>query len=193
MRKKLILDYKAPRYKPDSKQIFTTQFFKKFFKKHPEYKELGKKYTIQEKKEFIKFFNECLGDIAIANRDGVMFPQGLGHIYLGSIKTKIKVNNKVSNELGYNVNHTNHHSDGKLLKITYSARPKNYNFENKDLWSFIKAHSFKEKASKAFKDNWNRYRALDDLRKIDDRQFSFYKRENVDQDYIIKQRNRNKK
>lgn len=190
MRKKLILDYTAPRYRPESTQIFTTQFFKKFFKQHPEFKELDKKHSIQEKKAWIQFFNEGLGDIAIENRDGVKLPEGLGFIYLGTIKPKIKVNAKLSNELGYNINHTNNHSDGKLLKITYSARPKNYNFENKDLWKFLKAHSFKEKASKAFKDNWNKYRALESFREIEDRQFSFYKRENVDQDYIIKKRNK---
>ena len=190
MRKRLILDYTAPRHRPDSRQIFTTQFFKKFFKQHPEFKELDEKYTIQEKKEFIKFFNECLGDIAIENRDGVKLPEGLGFIYLGTLKTKTKINNKLSNEVGYNINYTNNHSDGKLLKITYSSRPKSYNFENKELWSFKKAHTFKEKASKAFKDNWNKYMALDDFRAVEARQSEFYRRENVDQDYIIKKKNK---
>lgn len=190
MRKKLILDYTAPRYRPKSKQIFTRKFFKNFFEKYPEFEDLSEKFTIHEKKEFIKFFNECLGDMAIEKRDGVSLPEGLGHIYLGTIDAKVKINNKLSNELGYNINHANHHSDGKLLKIMYTSYPKNYNFENKELWKFKSAQSFKDKASKAFRVNWPRYRELENFKEIEARQFRFYKRENVDPNYVIKKRNK---
>lgn len=178
MRKKLILDYTAPRYRPDSTTVANENFFRTFFKQNPQFKQLRKKYSDKELKSFIKTFNEKLAQTAIDNRDGVYLPEQLGWIYLATIKRpKRTVNNKVSNEHGYDIAFPNHHSDGKLLKIAYSNRSSN--FENKDLWMFAASHDFKDKASKAFAQNYMRYYPLEDSRAIKSRKNAYYEKEGI--------------
>lgn len=180
MREKLPLDYTAPRYRPDSTQIATEQFFKTFFKENPEFAVFREQFDNKELKNIIKTFNQNLVQVAIDHRDGILLPEGLGWIYLATIsKAKRKVNHKLSNELGHDINFTNNHSDGKLLRISYTNKHHTYKFENKNLWGFKASDDFKDSASKQFHKNYARYFPLENRRAIQKRQDDFYGKENT--------------
>lgn len=180
MKKKLKLDPKAPRYRSESTTIATAKFFQKFFKEHPEWKPFRKQFTDAKLKEMIRFVNVDLRQKAIDNRDGVYLPQQMGWIYLGTIKEpKRRINAKLSNELGYNVNYTNNHTDGKMLKIVHSSGHRSFKYENKDLFRFYAADDFKEHASKEFSKKYMIYFPMENKREIQGREQSFYDKENI--------------
>jgi len=184
---------KAPTYKTDKARILSRNFFIRFFRKHRELWHLKKTYTDAELKKFILYFNEELGNVAIDNRDGVKLPEGLGHIYMGTIKPDVAVNNKLSNELGRNISFTNNHSDGRVLKIMHTSRGRSYNFENKEMWKFLKAKSLRERASKAFEKNWPKYRELASFREIQKREYDFLTKEEVNINYLVARKNKQRK
>lgn len=180
MKEKLLLDYTAPRYRPDSTQIATERFFKTFFKENPEFEIFREQFTNKELKKIIKTFNENMVQVAIDHRDGILLPEGLGWIYLATIsRAKRKINHKLSNELGYDINYTNNNTDGKLLRICYTNKHRSYSFEHKDLWGFKASDDFKDSASKQFTKNYGRYFPLENRRVIQKRTQDFYLKENV--------------
>lgn len=180
MRKKLILDPTAPRYRPGYTTVANKKFFRQFFKENPEFVQFRKQFTDKELKGIIKHFNENLTAAAIDNRDGVLLPEQLGWLYLATIPNpKRRVNDKLSNELGYDVNFTNNHSDGKLLKIVHVCAHRSFNFENKGLWRFKASQNFMERASKEFSKKYMIYFPLEDRRAITQREKNFYIKENT--------------
>lgn len=178
----------APKYLSKRIRVCTFSFLRKFFKTHKEFKELRQKENFKEKfkemQKAIRFFNEELFKVAIENRDGVKLPEGLGHIYLGSCIPKKTVNHALSNQLGRDIRYTNNNTDGKLLKISYTARSKSYNFENKTMWNFFASVGFRQAASKAFSENYQMYLSLASFDEIDKRQFAYYAKHNVDPDFV---------
>lgn len=182
MKKKLILDPTAPRFRSDSTTIATAPFFSKFFKENPQFKPFKKQFTLAQLKEMIKFVNVDLRTAAIETRDGVLLPKSLGWIYLGTILTPKKVvNHKLSNELERDINFTNNHSDGKMLKIIHTAGHRSFKFENKDLWKFTAGADFRDHASKEFSKRYMVYCPVVSNRDREQREKAFYKIENSKQ------------
>lgn len=181
MRKKLKLDPSAPRYRPEFTKVLNRTMWRRFFRENPQFKPFKHVYSYQQLTDLLKNFHLNITKLAIDNRDGVLLPERLGWIFLSSIKKpKRTVNEKLSNELGYDIGYSNNHTDGKLLKINYRSAAKAFNFENKDLWKFYPAQNFQDKASKAFSEKYMLYIVAEDIRAIKGRENDFYKRENIE-------------
>jgi hypothetical protein len=67
-------DVKAPRFRQESLNVTSKEFFKKFREKHPKHSDVSDSQI----KNIIKAFNETLWETVIETRDGVQLPEGIG-------------------------------------------------------------------------------------------------------------------
>lgn len=154
----------VPRIRKKYITLLTSNTFRLFKLKHPEYKNL----SLLEYKKIIRTFNTEIVQTMIDNRNGVELLEGLGYIFMGTCDTpkKAVINLSETIKQGKQVVHKNWESDNKLLKIFYSNCTVKGSFQNKDLWSFKATQECRKAASAAYILNWTKYIPVPSAAKI---------------------------
>ena len=157
-------DLKAPRYRPEAYSIMNKQFFESFKKRYPKYKDLDNK----EIRKIIKYFNKVLYQTIIDTRDGVLLPEQIGWIFIGTCQSpkKENVDFAKSNKYGVAVSNKNWETDGKLAKIFFTSYALKHKMRNREFWSFVACREFKRTVAKTYPENWNMYIAVDPTKKL---------------------------
>jgi len=157
-------DLNAPRFRPAVYNAMNEDFFNRFRKKHPKYKNLRD----PELRRILKTFNTVLYETVVDYRDGVKLPHNIGWLFVGSCKgsKKKNVDYAKSNKYGVLVTNKNWDSDGRLAKIIFTSYAPKYKMKNREYWGFIACRDFKRLVAKTYPENWNMYRAIDPTKKI---------------------------
>lgn len=157
-------DVKAPRFRPEVKNILNKDFLKLFKDKFPKYKDLDDALI----KTIIKKFNQHVYQTVIETRDGVQLPEQIGWLFIGTCQQSIKENVDYSKSLKYGVRVTNKNwdSDGKLAKIFFSNHAPKHRIKNREFWSFVACREFKRAVAKTYPENWQMYIAADPKTKL---------------------------
>ena len=92
-------DVTAPRFRPETKNVLSKEFFNLFKKKYPKYKEIDNK----ELRKIIKKFNQVVFQTVIENRDGVQLPEQIGWLFIGTCQQSKKENVDYAKSLKYGV------------------------------------------------------------------------------------------
>ncbi len=154
-------DRKGPRFRKKSVGMLNKKFARAFFKKYPQYKTIG----WQRAKAVIKLHNEKICRVAATTRDGVELQSSIGHIFVGSYKTKPSTKTSVdfgaSEKAGKVVRYRNLHTDNHQAKIWYSNAGTKYVLANREIWFFTAVRSFTQVVSKIYPENWQRYVIID--------------------------------
>jgi hypothetical protein len=158
-------DLTAPRYRPDVHTTMNKEFFESFKKKHPKYKNMDDK----DLRKIIKRFNQILYQTVIDTRDGVLLPEQVGWLFIGTCQTSKKDNIDFakSNKYGVAVTNKNWETDGKLAKIFFSNYAPKHKMKNREFWGFTACREFKRAVAKAYTENWNIYLQVLPTAKID--------------------------
>lgn len=148
-------DVTAPRFRPETKNVLSKEFFNLFKKKYPKYKEIDNK----ELRKIIKKFNQVVFQTVIENRDGVQLPEQIGWLFIGTCQQSKKENVDYAKSLKYGVRVTNKNwdSDGKLAKIFFSNHAPKHKIKNREFWSFVACREFKRSVAKSYPENWQMY------------------------------------
>ena len=148
-------DVKAPRFRPETKNILTKEFFILFKKKYPKYKTIDN----IELRKIIKKFNQVVYQTVIDNRDGVQLPEQIGWLFIGTCQQSKKENIDYAKSLKYGlrVSNKNWESDGKLAKIFFSNHAPKHKIKNREFWSFVACREFKRSVAKQYPENWQMY------------------------------------
>ncbi len=154
----------APRYRREAYQIINKDFYKRFFKKYPQYK--GKE--TKEIYKIIKTFNEYVCQTVIDKRDGVELPESLGWLFIATCKGTKKKNINVAKSIKYGMKVTNKNwdTDGKVAKIFYSNFAPKYKYKHREYWGFKACRKFKRSVSDTYPDNWPIYMELEPNKRI---------------------------
>jgi hypothetical protein len=146
---------KAPRFRPEIKNILSKEFFKLFKKKFPKYKNMDETQI----RTIIKKFNQAVYHTVIETRDGVQLPEQIGWLFIGTCQQSKKENVDYSKSLKYGVRVTNKNwdSDGKLAKIFFSNHAPKHKIKNREFWSFVACREFKRTVAKTYPENWTMY------------------------------------
>lgn len=157
-------DIHAPRFRPKSYSVVSTDLFKRFQAKFPEHK-----ISFTEFKRIVKTYNEELAEAIIECRDGIELPEGLGHIFIGScppLSKRKNVDYFKSKQYGVTTYHKNWDSDNRVMKIFFSNYHVKYKLKNKEIWAFAYTREYKRKASKNFAEEWTKYIYVNNNRKV---------------------------
>ena len=148
-------DVKAPRFRPETKNILTKEFFILFKKKYPKYKTIDN----IELRKIIKKFNQVVYQTVIDNRDGIQLPEQIGWLFIGTCQQSKKENIDYAKSLKYGlrVSNKNWESDGKLAKIFFSNHAPKHKIKNREFWSFVACREFKRSVAKLYPENWQMY------------------------------------
>ena len=148
-------DVKAPRFRPETKNILTKDFFILFKKKYPKYKTIDN----IELRKIIKKFNQVVYQTVIDNRDGIQLPEQIGWLFIGTCQQSKKENIDYAKSLKYGlrVSNKNWDSDGKLAKIFFSNHAPKHKIKNREFWSFVACREFKRSVAKQYPENWQMY------------------------------------
>jgi hypothetical protein len=148
-------DVTAPRFRPETKNVLSKEFFNLFKEKYPKYKEIDNK----DLRKIIKKFNQVVFQTVIENRDGVQLPEQIGWLFIGTCQQSKKENVDYAKSLKYGVRVTNKNwdSDGKLAKIFFSNHALKHKIKNREFWSFIACREFKRSVAKSYPENWQMY------------------------------------
>jgi hypothetical protein len=154
----------APRFRETKYNVLSKKLFVEFRQKYKEHKDL----TYEQFKHIITAFNNNLYKGVIDNRNGIELPEGLGYIFIGTCPPgkKPNIDYKKSIEYGVVTNHRNWDSNNNLMKIFYTNAKVKYHFQNKQLWAFDGVRDFKRNASKTYKNEWTKYIAVDNTKRI---------------------------
>jgi len=152
-------DLNAPRRRKKSLNILNDKFCSEFKKRNPEYKDLDNNVI----KDVVRSFNEEIYNNVIENRNGVELPENLGIIFIGSCDkpNKDNIDYNKSIKYGVKVNHKNWDSDDLLMKIFYTNYTTRYLFKFRKLWKFKPHRDFARKASKVYREEFNKYLRID--------------------------------
>ena len=148
-------DVKGPRFRPETKNILTKEFFILFKKKYPKYKTIDN----IELRKIIKKFNQVVYQTVIDNRDGIQLPEQIGWLFIGTCQQSKKENIDYAKSLKYGlrVSNKNWDSDGKLAKIFFSNHAPKHKIKNREFWSFVACREFKRSVAKQYPENWQMY------------------------------------
>jgi len=152
-------DLNGRRRRRETFSVLSTEYklLEMFKKKYPEYKNVTK----EEFAEVIYTFNKVLWEEVIDNEEGIELPEGLGEVYIVSIKGKPKRIDMVKSAIvGSPVYHRNMHTEGHFCDIFYTNQRHKYKFANRNLLKFIGHRDFKRTASKVFSTDWMKYRLM---------------------------------
>lgn len=154
----------APRYRPEVHTIMNKEFFESFKKKYPRYNNLDNK----DLRKIVKSFNTSLYQGVIDNRDGILLPEQIGWLFIGTCQSPKKVNIDFakSNKYGVIVSNKNWETDGKLAKIFFTSYALKYKIKNREFWNFTACREFKRSVSKSYPENWNTYVVVDPTKQI---------------------------
>jgi len=148
-------DVKAPRFRPEIKNVLDKEFFKLFKTKFPKYKDIEEALI----RTIVKKFNQTVFQNVIDNRDGVQLPEQLGWLFIGTCQQSKKNNVDYAKSLKYGVtvHNKNWDSDGKLAKIFFSNDAPKHKIKNREFWSFRACRDFKRSVAKSYPENWMMY------------------------------------
>jgi hypothetical protein len=148
-------DVTAPRFRPETKNVLSKEFFNLFKKKYPKYKEINN----IELRKIIKKFNQVVFQTVIENRDGVQLPEQIGWLFIGTCQQSKKENVDYAKSLKYGlkVSNKNWDSDGKLAKIFFSNHALKHKIKNREFWSFVACREFKRSVAKSYPESWQMY------------------------------------
>ena len=148
-------DVKAPRFRPEIKNVLDKEFFKLFKTKFPKYKDIDEALI----RTIVKKFNQTVFQNVIDNRDGVQLPEQLGWLFIGTCQQSKKNNVDYAKSLKYGVtvHNKNWDSDGKLAKIFFSNDAPKHKIKNREFWSFRACRDFKRSVAKSYPENWMMY------------------------------------
>ena len=157
-------DVKAPRFRPQAHNIFTRKFFVEFKNKYPKYAHL----TNSDIRKIVKGYNKLMFQTVIDKRDGVLFPENIGWLFIGTCQqsTKQNVDYGKSHKYGVTVTNNNFDTDGKLAKIFFTNFAPKHKIRNREFWSFTACREFKRSVAKNYGENWNMYIAVDSTKKL---------------------------
>lgn len=141
------------------------------------------KYTDSEIKGMLVGFNKALAKTIIDTRDGVVLPEHMGNMFIGTYgKNTEATDHGNSEKLGKVVHHQNRHSVGYMGWIYYVHNLEKYNFINCNMWWYDPEKVIKKAISEVYKTEWKRYIILPSTKHI----------EKFIRSYWIKERIRNK-
>jgi hypothetical protein len=148
-------DVKAPRFRPRKYSVLNKEFFEKFKKKYPKYKDLEDKYL----RQVMKDFNKIIYQTVIDTRDGVQLPELIGWLFIATCEQSKKQNVDFakSKKYGVTVTNKNWETDGKLAKIFFSNYAPKHKMRNREFWGFTACREFKRAVAKSYPENWNMY------------------------------------
>jgi len=148
-------DVKAPRFRPQKYDILNKEFFDRFKKKYPKYKDLDNKHL----KNVMKAFNKIVYQTVIDTRDGIQLPELIGWLFIGTCQQSKKNNIDFakSKKYGVTVTNKNWETDGKLAKIFFSNYAPKHKMKNREFWSFVACREFKRSVARSYPENWNMY------------------------------------
>jgi len=143
------VDKKAPRFRLSKYRYISInrELFERFRQAHPNIK---MDYLVF--KDIICNINEEFVNYALDNREGVFLPAGMGRIYLAMFKMKEKrINEAIAMSNGLTRKYFDLSSDlnGKIVWKTFGVR---YKVEETQFYGFIAHRTFKNRASKAFRE-----------------------------------------
>lgn len=154
-------DLNAPRFRSTKYNVLDENLLKRFREKFPQYKDIPD----SKLREIIKAYNEALWNVGISYRDGQELPEGLGYLFIGSCpkQKSFDTNYPESTKNGVLTKFQNYESDNYLAKIFYTNFANKYHFQNRQLWSFKGCRNFTRGASEAYRADFKKYLAVDDL------------------------------
>lgn len=157
-------DLQAPRFRAETYEVLNKEFFDRFRKKYPKYKN----YKDKELRSIIKSFNKLVFETVIDNRNGVELPESLGWLFIGTCQPSKKKNIDFakSKKYGVKVSNKNWDSDGKLAKIFFTNGNLKHKVKNIEFWGFSGSREFKRTVAKTYPENWNNYIVVDPQRKL---------------------------
>lgn len=148
-------DISAPRFRKDSKDVINIAMFKRFKEKYPEHN-----ITYEQFRNVIINHSGKMWMEVVTSRDGIILPESIGHIFLGSTKIvkKKNVNIQASIKANRQVLHRNWSTDGHVGKIYFTSHLIKGSYENgRGLWSFRGHRNFKRTVSREYPKNWQNY------------------------------------
>lgn len=126
------------------------------------YRTLKSKGMVSKDTTYLEFkayalsvFNSII-ELVIENRSGVMLPEFIGHIFIGSCESKCQDYN-TSNKLNKDVKHQNYETLHNTAKIFFSTGPTKYKAVDQGLWALNEARTFSKRVSIAYLKDWKRY------------------------------------
>jgi hypothetical protein len=157
-------DLKAPRFRPEVYSILNKEFFEKFKKKHPKYKNLDDTYL----RKIIKVFNQVVTQAVVDSRDGIQLPEQIGWLFIGTCQQSKKNNIDFAKSVKYGVQVTNKNweTDGKLAKIFFTNYAPKHRIKNREFWGFVACRDFKRNVSRSYPENWNMYLVVDPTQRL---------------------------
>jgi len=157
-------DLKAPRFRPEVYSILNKEFFEKFKKKHPKYKNLDDTYL----RKIIKVFNQVVTQAVVDSRDGIQLPEHIGWLFIGTCQQSKKNNIDFAKSVKYGVQVTNKNweTDGKLAKIFFTNYAPKHRIKNREFWGFVACRDFKRNVSRSYPENWNMYLVVDPTQRL---------------------------
>jgi hypothetical protein len=157
-------DVKAPRFRPEKYNVLSKEFFEKFKKKYPKYKNLDDNNL----RKIIKSFNQVIAQAVVDTRDGVQLPEQIGWLFIGTCQQSKKNNIDFAKSVKYGVQVTNKNweTDGKLAKIFFTNYAPKHRIKNREFWGFTACRDFKRNVSKSYPENWNMYVAVDPTQRL---------------------------
>ena len=158
------IDYNQPRFRRKVVQLLNQGFYSYL---RAEYPDLSFKNA--EIKKIVDTFNNRLKKEIAETREGVLLPEQLGHIFVGSFKKRNEseiIDPKLSAKHNLAIQYTPWASDDWICKICYSNYAKRVLFKNSQLWSFESATGLRNVVSAAFRKDHKKYVILDNTRKI---------------------------
>jgi hypothetical protein len=173
-------DLNAPRFRPIRTSTLGKQFFKRFRKKHPQYKNKND----VELRKIVDEFNTLIWSETIKNRDGVELPENLGYLFVGTCMPVVRKKNiDFSKSIKYNtkLKFKNFESDSYIAKIFYTNYASKYKFKNREVWQFKGDRNFTRTVSATYPENWKMYIQVENFQKIN----KFYQK-SKSRDYFAK-------
>jgi len=154
----------APRFRSETYQVLNREFFDRFRKKNPKYKNLKDK----ELRSIVKSFNKKVYETVIDKRNGLELPESLGWLFIGTCQNSKKKNIDFAKSIKYGVKVSNKNwdSDGKLAKIFFTSSVLKHKFRNREFWGFKACREFKRAVAKTYPENWNNYIVVDPRQKF---------------------------
>lgn len=108
-----------------------------FIKKFPQYFNRFNKKKYKYMTEIVNAFHENCADAIIEHRDGIEFPERIGHLYLQTRPRRgRRVDYAKSCELKTRVYCNSLKTNNRELFLCFNTRENKYNMTHKDLWTF---------------------------------------------------------
>ena len=165
-------DVKASRVRKPVFRVSVPKILKRLKKKNLELKDI----SVADFKQIIKDFSYFMREKAFTERDGIELPEGLGFVFIASVKIRKEVIDiPRSLEIGVKLLAKNWETDGMSPKIMYTNFAMKYKFSTRQIWSFRGTRDFKREVSKEFRQDWKKFIQTTNTKRIVD----FYKTTSV--------------